>query len=31
MGNVVREVNNELFEFVAKYVYETYHYLVSME
>ena len=31
MGNVVREVNNELFEFVAKYVYETYQYLVSME
>lgn len=31
MENVVREVNNELFEFVAKYVYETYQYLVSME
>ena len=31
MENVVREVNSELFEFVAKNVYETYQYLVSME
>ena len=30
MENVVREVNSELFEFVAKNVYETYQYLVSM-
>ena len=31
MENVLREVNSELFEFVAKNVYETYQYLVSME
>lgn len=31
MENVVREVNSELFEFVAKNVYESYQYLVSME
>lgn len=31
MENVLREVNGELFEFVAKNVYETYQYLVSME
>ena len=31
MENVVREVNSELFEFVAKNIYETYQYLVSME
>ena len=31
MENVVREVNSELFEFVATNVYETCQYLVSME